>query len=173
MAGWAAIVGAAGTNKSATARQVARRLERRGLRVGGFLQVDVADAAGETQGWDVERVSDGERVTLARRSADPTLCSYAFVESGFARAAAWARDEAEVVVIGGVGKLEAAQGGHWPALEALVREPSAPLVIACVRDSCLATVAFALPDPAAHIMLPCDAAEVARFADEIAGALGH
>ena len=72
------------------------------------------------------------------------------------------------MVIGGVGKIEAARAGHWPLLESLILDPEAPHVIACVRDTCIATIALALPDPEAHVMLPCDDAELASFAHEVA-----
>jgi nucleoside-triphosphatase THEP1 len=171
MSAWSAIVGAAGTNKSEVARRVVRALAERGLRVGGFLQVDVPASDGTTEGWDVEHVADGERLVLARRSPDPTLCEYAFREQGFAQAAAWAREACDVVMIGGVGKLEAARGGHWPVLEALVTRADAAHVVACVRDSSLAAVALALPDPVAHVMLPCSSDAIVELADQIARAV--
>ncbi len=171
MSAWSAIVGAAGTNKCEVAREVVRAPAARGLRVGGFLQVDVPGADGETEGWDVERVADGVRVVLARKSEDPTICGYAFREPGFAEAAAWAGEACDVVIVGGVGKLEAAKRGHWPVLEALIGAPDAPHVVACVRDTCLATIAFALPDPVAHVGLPCGSDEIARLADQIARAV--
>lgn len=168
MSEWSVIVGRAGSEKGELARRVIDALLAAGLQVGGFVQKSVADAAGETLGWDVERIDRSERCVLARTSPEPTLCSYAFEAEGFARAADWSRQPADVVVVGGVGKIEAARGGHWPLLEGLILDPDAPHVIACVRDSCLATVALALPDPVAHVTSPCDAAELSSFAQEVA-----
>jgi nucleoside-triphosphatase THEP1 len=172
MSSWSLIVGKAGTRKNRAARSVARALESRGLGVAGFLQEEVTDDQGETLGWDVVRITDDRRFPLARVSADPTLCGYRFDDEGFARAAEWARAAADVVVVGGVGKLEAAERGHWPVLSELIASASAPHVMACVRDSSLATIALSLPDPSTYLELPCDAARLEAFVREIEHSLG-
>jgi hypothetical protein len=73
-----------------------------------------------------------------------------------------------VVLVGGVGKLEADKQGHFPVLERLARAPGGPHVLAVVRDSCLTQVGLALPDASGWVELPCDDAALERFADEVA-----
>ena len=70
--------------------------------------------------------------------------------------------------IGGVGKLEAAERGHWPVLAELVNEERGPVVVACIRDTSLATVALKLPEPALALELPAEADAVREFTDAVA-----
>lgn len=167
MSSWSAIVGRSGSDKGRAALGVARELARRGLALAGFVQQELRDEAGEPAGWDLVHVARDERFALARVSADATLCGYRFDDTGFDRAREWSMTAADVVVIGGVGKLEAAERGHWPVLSALVADPSAPHVIACVRDTVLSTVALALPDPAAYLELPSTEADLAAFIEQV------
>ena len=165
-------MGAPGTEKGRVALRLAELLRARGLRVAGFVQEDVSDVAGETLGWDVASVADpSRRGVLARGSEQAHICGYEFLESGFALARSFAHEPAEVVIVGGVGKLEAAKQGHWPLLEFLITTAEAPHVVACVRDTCLATVALALPDPIDYVELPCEDAALERLAERLAAAL--
>jgi nucleoside-triphosphatase THEP1 len=169
MGQWSAVVGRSKSEKDRIALGVAQGLAQRGIRVGGFVQLRSHDAEGELAGWDVCRVSDGTRYALARRSNDPDLCSYRFDDEGFALAKAWSRAEpAEVIFIGGVGKLEAAERGHWPVLSELVERADGPLVVACIRDTSLATIALRLPDPVEALELPAEEDVVRAFTDAIA-----
>lgn len=170
MASWSVIVGATGTNKGRVALRVARTLAQRGLRVAGFVQEEVSDAAGEPLGWDVVSVTDESRCILARRADDDTLCGYRFEDSGFDQARRWAMAPSDVVIIGAVGKLEAAQRGNWAVLEALVRDAKAPHAVACIRDSSLSTVALSLPDPEAYVELPCTDAALDDFVKAVQSA---
>ena len=169
MGQWSAVVGRSKLEKDRVALEVARNLARRGIRVGGFVQLRSHDDDGELIGWDVCRVSDGERYALARRSSDPDLCSYRFDDDAFALAKAWSREEpAEVVFIGGVGKLEAAERGHWPVLSELVERADGPHVVACIRDTSLSTIALRLPDPVEALELPAADDVVRAFTDAVA-----
>lgn len=170
---WSAIIGGRDTDKTGAALAVARHLSARGLVVRGFVQREVHDARGEVAGWDVERLDGGARRPLARASATPELCDYAFDAQGFAQASAWADEACDVVVVCGVGKLEADKRGHFPLLQRLATAAGGPHVVACVRDSSLTAVGLALPDAAAWVELPCDDAALARFADDVAAALGR
>jgi nucleoside-triphosphatase THEP1 len=168
MTQWSAIVGGAGTEKGRAARKLAALLEARGLRVAGFVQNDVSDDAGETLGWDIASVTEPERVgVLARISQDPDLCGYKFEQAGFELARALSDQPADVVVIGGVGKLEAAERGHWPLLRGLIDRADSPHVVACIRDTSLSAIALALPDPLDYVELPCDDAELERLAERL------
>jgi len=168
---WSAIVGGRKTDKPKAALAVARRLEERGLRVGGFIQREVLDEKGEVAGWDVERVDGSARKLLARTSDTPELCDYTFDAAGFAQAAAWASEPCDVVVVGSVGKLEAEKQGHFSVLERLATAPQGPHVLACVRDSCLTSVGLALPDATSWVELPCDDAALDAFADALGASL--
>lgn len=170
MSSWSAIVGAPGTHKGRAAQKLAQQLTTRGLKVAGFVQIDVLDAAGEELGWDVVSVAEPPRSgILARASQTPDLCGYAFEDAGFALAKDFASETADVVIVGNLGKLEAAKLGHWPLLEALVAQSDGPHVVACVRDSCLATIALALPDPVDYVELPTDDDTLADFAERLSG----
>jgi nucleoside-triphosphatase THEP1 len=164
MAHWSAIVGAAGSNKYDFVKRLAERLRAAGLSVGGFAQPLVRAPDGTPIGWDVENLATGERITLARPSAQPELCTYAFEPDAFETAARWLGMRADVVVAEGVGKLEAAGNGHWTALCRLVADQTAPQIVIGIRDTSLAAIALSLPDPEAHIQLPADEPEAIAFA---------
>jgi nucleoside-triphosphatase THEP1 len=169
MAGWSAIVGPVGSNKTGHALHVARALRARGLRVGGFVQHELRGPDGAIEGWDLEHVAGGDRLPLARRSPTPAICGWGFDDEAFAAAARWLRDRgADVVVAGGVGKLEAAGRGHWPALHEVASLGVGPHAVLCVRADCLSTIALGLPDPLAFVELPARATEVQRLVDAIA-----
>jgi len=170
---WSAIIGGRNTDKPKAALDVARRLQAKGLRVGGFVQREVLDDKGEVAGWDVERVDGSARKLLARTSDCPELCDYTFDASGFAQAAAWADEPCDVVIVGSVGKLEADKKGHFTVLERLAKAPEGPHVLACVRDSCLTPVGLALPDATSWVELPCDDTSLEQFADALAEALSR
>lgn len=168
MAGWSAIIGGVRANKSGYAWRIGRALAHRGFTVGGFVQEPVRDNDGTILGWDIVRLLDGETCPLARISHEPHLCSYSFDEAAFHTAAGWVSEpELDVVVVDGVGKLEAAGTGHYPALSSRVLAPDAPHVIACIRDTSLATIVLGLPDPIASLEVPASAELTQRFVDEL------
>src|SRR5690606_26125821 len=137
---WSAIIGARASEKPRAATSVARALSAAGVSVGGFVQAEVLDARGQLAGWDVQSLS-GERIALARRSPAPTICDYTFEPAAFERARELALTARHgVIVIGGIGKLEAAGLGHFAVLQQLVTSERAPHVIACIRDSVLSTI---------------------------------
>ncbi|MCC6903940.1 MAG: DUF2478 domain-containing protein [Polyangiaceae bacterium] len=172
MSHWSAIVGKPGTEKGQAAKKLAALLEARGFAVAGFVQDDVSDAAGKTVGWDISSVTGpAERGVLAREAAEADLCGYKFEPSGFQLARRLSQRAADVVIVGGVGKLEAAEQGHWPLLKALIDREPGPHVVACIRDTCLSAIALALPDPLDSVELPCDAADLERLAERLAAAL--
>ena len=166
MGSWSAIVGPAKSNKSGYAWRVAQALATRGFRTGGYVQREVRDPEGETLGWDVERVLDEQRVTLARPSNDPDICGYRFQSAGFSAAADWlGTPNRDLVVMDGIGKLEAAGRGHWPAAKRVVEDPTAPHALLCIRDDCLRTIALALPDPLAFLEVPASERDTAAFVE--------
>lgn len=138
------------------------------------MQPEALDGSGALIGWDLERADGALRIPLARRSAAPTLCSYAFSADGFGMASEWLREPGnDVVVVHAVGKLEAAGGGHWPAIARLLLEPHAAHTVLCIRDTSLAAVALGLDDPTAHLELPAADAELEAFAADISAAVAR
>jgi nucleoside-triphosphatase THEP1 len=172
MAGWSAVVGRARSNKYDFVKTLAQRLRASGLTVGGFAQPLVRRSDGEPFGWDLENLMTGQRVTLARPSDQPHLCSYAFDPTAFETAAGWLAGRADVVIAEGAGKLEAAGTGHWEAVSRLIADASAPHLVIGIRDTSLAAIALTLPDPEAHIQLPAAEAESLEFARAVAELAG-
>lgn len=168
MASWSAIIGGIRANKAGYAWRIGQALAHRGFRVGGFVQEAVRDDDGSIIGWDVVRLLDGRSHTLARVSNEPHLCSWRFDERGFHAAASWLSEPGlDVVVVDSVGKLEAAGTGHYPALSARILAPDAPHVIACIRDTSLATIVLGLPDPIASLELPASPDVTQHFVDDL------
>jgi hypothetical protein len=142
-----------------------------GLIVAGFRprEGDERDERGKAIDLFLEDLGSGARVALAR--IDPTtpdLCSYRFAEGAFEAAARWCAPEGkDVVVLGGLGPLEAAGRGHAPLLRALVGAEHSALPVLAIRRDALAAIALTLPDPAAALELPADAASLSAFAREV------
>lgn len=168
MAGWSAIIGSIRANKGGYAWRIAQALAHRGFQVGGFVQEPLRESDGTVIGWDLVRLLDRETHPLARVSHEPHLCSWRFDERGFHAAASWLSEPGlDVVVIDSVGKLEAAGTGHYPALSAHVLAPDGPHVIACIRDTSLATIVLGLPDPIASLEVPASTAATQQFVDSL------
>jgi nucleoside-triphosphatase THEP1 len=172
MALWALISGEESQPKSDFALELARTLAARGVRVGGFAQDKQVDAKGEA-GYALVRLSTGERVPLARAGVAPrgpeeeAFCGYAFRTDGFALARRWIEQDADadVLVLDGISKLEAAGRGHAAALELALALPSPKRVVVAARSSQLFYVMerFALPEPFANVDLPAGAEEREAF----------
>ncbi len=168
MAGWSAIIGGIRVNKGGYAWRVGQALAHRGFSVGGFVQEARRDNDGTILGWDVVRLFDGTSHALARISHEPHLCSWRFDNDGFRTAASWlSAPDLDVVVIDSVGKLEAAGIGHYPTLSSMILAPDAPHVIACVRDTSLATIVLGLPDPIASLEVPASPELTQEFVEEL------
>lgn len=156
---WAALVGRARDGKSQATQTLIDALTSRGLSVGGFYQEPVPG------GYDVINAMTGERRALAREAPNPILCSFAFDAAAFDAAAGWALRAAHDVTFVELGKLEAAREGHWATFAALLERPG--LVVAAIKPSALASMAFDLPDPEAGLELPCDEDAVTAYAGEL------
>lgn len=168
MAGWSAIIGGIRANKGGYAWRIGQALAYRGFSVGGFVQEAQRDDDGTIVGWDVVRLFDGVSHPLARVSHEPHLCSWQFADEGFRAAASWlSAPGLDVVVVDSVGKLEAAGTGHYPALSSMILAPDAPHVIACIRDTSLATIVLGLPDPVASLEVPASPELTAEFVEEL------
>lgn len=163
---WSALVGPIRSRKAASARLLAADLRGRGIAVGGFVQAEVC-RAGELVGYDLENLDTREFVPLARRGTVGDVCDFCFDSEGLAVGASWlCAERYPVVIAGAVGKLEAGGKGHWPGIERALS--MSRHVVLCVRDTCLTSVALALPDPVAWADVPACEAEIAALAEAIA-----
>ena len=125
-----------GREGAASAARVVDRLRERGLRVGGFLQVPCGPS-GRLLGYDLVRLGKPDRVPLADCLSGPAPttgqphCRLGFRPASLVTAFRWLQDDvsdADVLVVDGVGKLEGAGQGHFPALQ-WVRDLARPMVV--------------------------------------------
>lgn len=101
-------------------------LRKRGLRVGGFVQVPSGPMSAKPLGYDLYRISRSERVPLAERIRHdlraPTgarYCELTFHSEAIARASEWLREDiadSDLLVVDGIGRLEERGQGLFPAL---------------------------------------------------------
>lgn len=163
---WIAIVGARESGRHTLTRALSRALSARALSVRGFLQVPVVDEHGATEGYDLLDIAGGDRLPLARPSASPRICGWGFAEDAFRAARTWCAMPSDVVVLE-VGRIEAAEDGHWPAVLAALRGPPR-LVVVGIRPAVLAAIALRLPDPSDAIELPTEELAQQAFVDRVA-----
>ncbi|MBI4818303.1 MAG: DUF2478 domain-containing protein [Deltaproteobacteria bacterium] len=162
VARWALIVGERADGRSAIATRVAEQLTARGFRVGGFVE-EPFEREGTKLGWDLVRISDGERRELARVAAEPNLCGYFFREEVFAEARRELGRDTDVAMLT-AGKLEAQGQGHWPAIaEAMDTQ----LAVLMIRPYLLSRFALDLPEPVASIELPASFSAIDEFVEKI------
>lgn len=174
MLNWSAIVGSRGADTAGVLHSVLTHLRQVGVQPCGFYQERVLDDAGEIAGWDVVRIGQPGRVALARRSPDPDLCDYGFDPDAFATAASWASAPgADLAVVGGLGKLEAAGSGHWPLVQCLLERSGDASALFCIRDTSLTSLALRMPDPAAFVHLPCDERVLSQFHADMKRLVAH
>lgn len=166
MARWALITGEKGQRKAELALQVAGGLRSKGVRVAGVVQLGSKDPASEQKRYELQRVSNGERVFLALEGVVPKgpteelFCSLAFRNEAFDLACRWVREdasEAEVLVIGEVSKLEIGDKGHAASLKWALGLDDSKVVLITARASQLFYVMekFGLQDdPVAALEMP-------------------
>jgi len=168
---WAALVGGSREGRDGAIDALISQWRTDGLVVGGFRSCDGddRDEQGKPLSMFLQDVSTGARVPLA--VTDPTtpdVCSYRFDEAAFATARRWCETAGlDVVVLGGLGPLEAAGRGHASLVRAVVTQPSAALPVLAIRRDALAAIALSLPDPVADLELPASSGTVAAFARQV------
>jgi nucleoside-triphosphatase THEP1 len=138
------LVGSPDSGKTARLTGLVQQLRAAGLRVGGICQPKRMQP-GSRPDYDLEDLSDGRRRAFAhwRGLAGPDRPGYAFSEAGWRWAAerlgrAAGRDQ--VVMVDEVGLLEAQRQGHWPAIEAGLRDGRADVWVLAVREKCLPAI---------------------------------
>jgi nucleoside-triphosphatase THEP1 len=178
MVRWALIECERSKPKSEFALELSRALAGKGLRVGGFAQPERRDERGE-KGYELVRLSTGEREELARggvaaRPGEEAVCDFAFRQGAFDLARRWIEADAgaDVLILDGIGKLEAAGRGHAASLRrALELSPPARVVVAARPSQLFYLVErFGLEEPIASLRLPAAEGERADFARALARA---
>lgn len=172
---WAALVGGSREGRDVALDLLIAHWRSAGLALAGFRprDGDERDERGKVVDLYLEDLQSGARVALAR--IDPTtpdLCSYRFDPAAFEEAARWCTpDGKDLVVLGGLGPLEAAGRGHGPFARELVNGAHTALPVLAIRRDALATIALALPDPVAALELPAAPEAVLAFAREVEAAV--
>ncbi|MDD5089060.1 MAG: nucleoside-triphosphatase, partial [bacterium] len=134
---WFAITGGIGRGKSALLRRLADKARAREIAVGGFSQERTE--RGELVVYDLVRWN-GERQKLGERDGRG---GFRFAEGVFSTARAWLRSDAQrakLFLIDELGKLEAAGGGHVPALQELIALRSDAVIVAVIRKEKLSAM---------------------------------
>ena len=165
---WGVLTGHRQDGRSEALREAVSRLQAAGLEVGGFVQEPVV-RAGETVGWDAVALRDGSRCALARPSATPELCNWAFSSTALGRCRDWVLAPRAQVVVVELGRLEAQGRGHWSALMQLLQGPPRGALLS-IRRSPLAAIALQLPDPVAGLELPAQPGALEAVCHEIQAA---
>jgi nucleoside-triphosphatase THEP1 len=166
MTRWALIAAEGGGDYGRCALQVSQELSAAGIRTAGFVQRKMVDAEGR-KSYELVRLHRDEQVLLAvdgvvpRGPSQEAFCSMAFHNHGFELARAWLEEDgrdADLLILGGVSKLETAGKGHCPTVEAALG--SDKLVLVCARASQLVYVVdkFGLEEETmvAALELPAD-----------------
>ncbi len=186
MSRWAAVTFAEGIDRRAAARDVARALERQGLRLAGFLQRQRPDDA--SGALELERLGEkwGQAAFLGARSSAPEKqpvpissgCSFAFEPAGFERGRQWLEEDAkgaDVLFVDELSKLELEGAGHAAALRWALAEPGEQVVVFCTAAKRLTHVVDRFRfsgQPVAYLEYGAVDGAAREFAARVAAALG-
>jgi len=178
MARWALISAEHGAEATACALEVFARLTANGIQVGGFVQRKHVDEEGRKT-FDVVRLRNQETAVLsggrvaAKGATEAFFCSGAFHDEGFEAARRWVEADAafaDVLVVDGGRKLEAAGKGHGPTLERALCLPD-KVVLLCAKASQLFHLVerFGLEEASmvAALELPVDPQSIERFVGQV------
>ncbi len=165
------VVGDPGQGKTGLVQDIARRCREAGLPVAGVVQPAVTEE-GIRVGYDLLDVATGDRRPFARSAASvaPGSPRYTFESSGWDWAAdriRRGRQDAKVIVVDELGRLEASGGGHLRALRDEVDGDRAGWWVLAVRRDGLAAITQWLGPPEDRIDLAGGGDAAARAADRI------
>ncbi len=143
MANVALVYGPKGAGKTTTTLRIADLLIAAGVKVGGFFQRTTRDDL-DRRGYDLVRVRDRHQqaIPLARpgcgtdESKQAVICSFAFSHEAFETGLRWLREdaqEAEVLVVDEVSKLEVSRQGHAAAIRFALGLPAEKVILLSVR----------------------------------------
>ena len=183
MARWALITGEKGERKAELALEVAEALRARGLRVAGIVQLGFKDEQAEQKRYELQRISNGERVFLAvdgvvaKGPTEEGFCTFAFRNEAFDLARSWMEEDAagaEVLVVGEVSKLEIADKGNAACLKWALAQDDSKVVLVAARASQLFYVMeqFGLQDdPVAALEMPGEPGAREALVEELVAAV--
>jgi nucleoside-triphosphatase THEP1 len=179
---WILIVGPKKSEKARYALELAGRLVRSGVAVGGFVQVRPA-SCDTVWTHEVERLTTGERLPLAREGSaerdtqGEAFCSKLFIPDVFSKARGWIEEDAvtaKVLFVGDVSKLEVSGLGHHASLVWAMAHDPIDAVVICARSDQLFYVVekFNLEDDGiAWLELPIDDGAAETFYTSVVGSL--
>jgi hypothetical protein len=159
MADWVALIGERRAGRDAVMTRLLDTLRGDGVTLGGCAQ-PALEAGGDVVGYDLVDLASGRTLPLARPSAAPQLCGYAFEADTFAWMRAELARRPPALTVLPCAKLEASGEGHWGALQDALHRPEG-LVLVAMRPHSVARLALSLPDPADGLGVPCTAEEEA------------
>lgn len=168
MADWALISGERREGRDDIVHKLAAAWTRTGLTVQGCTQVALPGPDGPV-GYDAECLW-GQRLPVARPSAQPTLCGFSFVQETFdSIRGQLAERRPDITVLPGA-KIESAEQGHWPAAQDVL-DASTGLLVLVLRPHIVGRIAVKLPDPIAFLEHPASEAHYQRFAQVVQDAV--
>ena len=144
------LVGGIGAGKTSTGLRLLSLLRQSGIRVGGFLAPRLLEG-GETIGYSIIDLATNTTHPFAGLEPSDVPVGRFFVSERSLtiadRAVTAALDEAQVIFIDEVGRLELADAGHAPAVRRLLDSEVLPVLL--VRDEFVDEVsqAFGILDP--------------------------
>ena len=144
------LVGGIGAGKTSTGLRLLSLLRQCGIRVGGFLAPRVMEGD-ETVGYSlIDLATNATHPFAGLAPRDVPIGRFFVSEEGLAtadRAVTAALDEAQIVFVDEVGRLELADAGHAPAVRRLLDSEVLPVLL--VRDEFVDEVsqAFGVLDP--------------------------
>ncbi|MBU0508297.1 DUF2478 domain-containing protein [bacterium] len=153
-----AITGEIGRGKSTLLCRIADAAESAGFEVGGFFQERREGSENGAVAYELVRWRDGQRVKLGRRDGES---GFRFEEGVFAEAQRWLREDAgtaRLILIDELGKKEAVGGGHFPAVQELLRSDPVATVVAVLRKDKISELAELFP-VAAESLLDLDTSD--------------
>jgi nucleoside-triphosphatase THEP1 len=141
--------GVRNSGKTAAVSALVERLQRRGVRVTGFVQPGIFED-GLKVGFAVRDLATGEEAVLARvapeRQGDHGT-SYLFDDAGFtlARRALGRASPGDLVVVDELGPVELRGQGHMPAVQRALGVPGLAGLVVVVRSQLVPALLAALP----------------------------
>ena len=163
-----------------------QELRRRGLRVGGFLQLPAGPASSKPLGYDLYRIAQPERIPFAER-IDPErhqpsgqrFCQLAIHAASLDHAWDWLRQDSkacDLLVFDGIGALEHGGKGFFPALAWARTLPPAQTVIISSRrkpNSSLTDRLALAPDRVTALSLASQPDSLNQVAEQVLHACGR
>lgn len=145
------VTGPSGSGKTPVVESVVSHLTGRGMTVAGFVQPAIVED-NEKRGFLIRDVATSETVELARRVSPGEGrhgTSFSFSDEGFELGGRALERVApgSVLVIDELGPVELRGGGHWPAVERVLRTADLSGMVVVVRRTLVPALVEALDAP--------------------------